>query len=69
MILLCVTKPIQNMFVLKILNDGFIVNQQSKSISKPKFKLQRYNGPFVRKSLLKTEIAVPIVFKWHLRNL
>ena len=40
MIILSVTKTFQNMLVFQILNNGFIVNQQSKSITKPKFELE-----------------------------
>ena len=37
MILSFVTKVFQNMSVFKILNECFMVNQHSKSITKPKF--------------------------------
>ena len=40
MIVLSVTKTFQNMLVLKISNKDFMVNQHSKSITKPKFELQ-----------------------------
>ena len=39
MILLSVTKTFQNMLVLKILNEGFMVNQHSKIIIKLKLEL------------------------------
>ena len=39
MILSSVTKTFQNMLVLQILNKGFMVNQHSKRVTKPKLKL------------------------------
>ena len=49
MTLLCVTKIFWNMLVFKILNEGFMVNEHSKSITKPKPKLyQQFH--FIQKS-------------------
>ena len=42
MILLSVTKTFQKMLVCKILDEDFMVNQPSKNITKPLFKLQRH---------------------------
>ena len=42
MILLSVTKTFQNILVLKILNEGFRVNQHSKSITEAQFELQHH---------------------------
>ena len=41
-ILLYVANTFQNMLVLQILNVGFLLNQHSKGITKPQFKLQLY---------------------------
>ena len=39
MILLFVTKAFHNVLVFKILNEGFMVNQQSKRVTIPKLEL------------------------------
>ena len=44
MILLSVTKTFQNMLVLKISKEGYMVNQHSNYITKPKFQLQLHQA-------------------------
>ena len=66
MILLSVNKTFQNMFVWKISNESFIVNQHLKSITKPTFELQLHvalqQDILSESTFVKKNIAMSIIF-------